>query len=329
MGFLTPVSSGDGALLGEDDLILPEQLPESAKSAWKKPVLVPEQFQNQSIVKAGVLSLADTIADGLEINLSNDDDINETFIFKDVPALDYEVEVGVDSIANFVTYFNTWSSGWKVVRLSSGIGSPSTLIFYQNPGQLRLGDADRLWLSGTGSDGANMQIIDFAGGDYKANVQVPYSDFIQAPTEDPETSNFGFSYAVSEAREGELRSCILYPGCVFSFNSAGWNETFPRTFLDNAVNLAPVKCLASAVTVGGVATFYLTKDGTGDTDGIFDSIDYVFAVARTNTATATAIPTCSVKAITNNKVVTVNVFNLLGFVGDGVVVNLIAYGYLP
>lgn len=74
----------------------------------------------------------------------------------------------------------------------------------------------------------------------------------------------------------------------------------------------------TVTTVGGVATFYPTSDGTGSGTPYFAVIACAFPAAISNTGTVTAAPFCSIKAIAADRTnVTVNVGTgtILGLLG--------------
>lgn len=104
----------------------------------------------------------------------------------------------------------------------------------------------------------------------------------------------------------------------------------------------PTQYSSSKIFVGqeitdsnGVVTFYLTTNGLSGGTAIFNSIHSVEAIGQNNTSSVASIPITSVKAITNGKILTVNVVQpvtiILGglplaFVGAGVKVNLTVRG---
>lgn len=85
----------------------------------------------------------------------------------------------------------------------------------------------------------------------------------------------------------------------------------------------------------GVVTFNLTTNGLSGGTAIFNTIHSVEAIAQNNTSSVASIPITSVKAITNGKILSVNVLQpitiILGglplaFVGAGIRVNLTVRG---
>lgn len=85
----------------------------------------------------------------------------------------------------------------------------------------------------------------------------------------------------------------------------------------------------------GVATFYMTTNGLSGGTAIFSSIHSIETIAQNNTSSVGSIPFVAVKAITNTKIVTINVLNaitiILGglgltFAGSGITVHLTVRG---
>jgi len=92
----------------------------------------------------------------------------------------------------------------------------------------------------------------------------------------------------------------------------------------------------TAETSNGVATFYLTKDGTPEGEAIFRNVFNLQATARENTSSAIEVPYASIKEISSDlKTVTVNVTkgillltfgNTVEFSPDGTRVDLHVIG---
>lgn len=83
----------------------------------------------------------------------------------------------------------------------------------------------------------------------------------------------------------------------------------------------------SAVTAGGVATFFPTSDGTGAGSPLFGAINHALALPSLNTATVVDVPTAAVKLVAaDRKSVTVNVFRGTTLLALGATVRFAADG---
>lgn len=117
------------------------------------------------------------------------------------------------------------------------------------------------------------------------------------------------------------------------------NCSIPKLFKYNAgsspaVSDFPIFFVGTASTSSGVATFYLTDDGTVNGTALFSSVKSVVATASNNTGTLTDVQLSSVKNF-DGKTLTVNVVSsagiLLGgqgleFAGTGITVNVTVIG---
>lgn len=78
--------------------------------------------------------------------------------------------------------------------------------------------------------------------------------------------------------------------------------------MGNLFTSATVHWVDTQVTVGGIATFYPTDDGTAAGSALFSQIQAVQFTAELDTGTATAVPIGALKAVSaDHKTVTANV----------------------
>lgn len=82
----------------------------------------------------------------------------------------------------------------------------------------------------------------------------------------------------------------------------------------------------AATDSSGVATFHMTTNGLSGGTAIFSVIDSIEAIGQNNTSSVASIPLVSLKAITSNKTVTINVLDTVTIILGGLGLSLVGAG---
>lgn len=101
-----------------------------------------------------------------------------------------------------------------------------------------------------------------------------------------------------------------------SSTAATWQDPFTIVMNNNGTVTTPCITAQSqwygrALSVSGIATFNVTTNGSSNGTAIFPTLSetthYFQATSQLNSTSNTAVPFVSIKTVTNNKIVTVNV----------------------